>query len=368
VLAGGIAHDFNNILNVILGYSELLMMDFEKDDPKFQKIENIKKSADRATSLTRQLLAFSRKQILQTTVLNLNDVINDMENMLYRLIGENIQFTPILQETLHNIKADKGQIEQVIMNLVVNAKDAMPEGGKLIIETQNIELDEEYVKSHHEAAIGPNVMLAICDTGIGMSKEVQDRIFEPFFTTKEYGKGTGLGISTVYGIVKQSKGSLWLYSEPNKGTTFKIYFPAEVAAVENKQLRISDPAMRKPGATLLIVEDNVSMCDMISEILKIESYKVFKANNSDEAISLYTKHHNEIDIVLTDVIMPGKSGKIMVEQLQKINPQLKVLFMSGYTDNSIVHLGVLDDGVSFIQKPFMVDELTKKISEVLDND
>ncbi|MCD4651421.1 MAG: PAS domain S-box protein, partial [Candidatus Cloacimonetes bacterium] len=239
ILAGGVAHDFNNILNVILGYSELLMMDFEKEDPNYIKIDNIMKSASRAINLTRQLLAFSRKQILQPTILCLNNIVKDIENMLYRLIGEDIEFTSILAENLYTIKADSGQIEQVIMNLVVNARDAMPEGGKLVIETQNVELDEEYASKHKEAAPGKHVMLAISDTGIGMTKEVQERIFEPFFTTKEHGKGTGLGISTAYGIVKQSGGSIWVYSEPDKGTTFKIYFPAKMTSTKQKQIRIT---------------------------------------------------------------------------------------------------------------------------------
>ncbi|MCD4656878.1 MAG: PAS domain S-box protein, partial [Planctomycetes bacterium] len=366
VLAGGVAHDFNNILNVILGYSELLIDKLHKDDPMLHKINNIRKSAESATSLTRQLLAFSRKQILQPTVLNLNNIVKDMENMLHRLIGEDIDLESVLEENLHSVNADNGQIEQTIMNIVINARDAMPVGGKLLIETQNVEFDDEYVKNHKDATIGHHVMLAISDTGIGMTKEVQERIFEPFFTTKERGKGTGLGISTVYGIVKQSGGSIWVYSEVGKGTTFKIYFPAELTKPTPKKITITEPKIRKKPATILIVEDNKSMCAMIGEILDIEGFRAFLAYSADEAISLYKKHEQDIDMVLTDVVMPGMSGKMLVENLRKINSQLRVLFMSGYTDNAIAHHGVLDEGTHFIQKPFMVKELVKKINSTLD--
>jgi two-component system, cell cycle sensor histidine kinase and response regulator CckA len=365
-LAGGIAHDFNNLLTVINGFCSLAMRGLQAEDPLLANLQEVKKAGDRATSLTRQLLAFSRRQVLQPKILNLDLVVSDMEKMLRRVIGENIDLRAVLEPTLGSVKADPGQIEQIILNLVVNARDSMPDGGKLTIETDNVYLDEEYVKRHVGALAGPHVMLAVSDTGSGIDQKTQARIFEPFFTTKELGKGTGLGLSTVYGIVKQSGGNIWIYSELGRGTTFKIYLPrVDEGAQEYK--RTSDVDQLVHGTeTILLVEDEEMLRKLAHQTLTMCGYQVLDAASGDEALSLSKQHEGSIPLLLTDVIMPGMSGREVATRLLENRPELRVLFMSGYTDDAIVHQGVLDESANFIQKPFNLDSLVKKVREVLD--
>jgi PAS domain S-box-containing protein len=365
-LAGGIAHDFNNLLTVIIGFSSLAMRSLQAEDPLLGNLQEIKKAGDRATSLTRQLLAFSRRQVLQPKVLNLDSVVSEMEKMLRRIIGENIDLRAVLEPTLGNVNADPGQIEQILLNLVVNARDSMPNGGKLTIETDNVYLDEEYVKHHLGAQVGPHVMLAVSDTGHGMDQQTIPRIFEPFFTTKELGKGTGLGLSTVYGIVKQSGGNIWVYSEVGKGTTFKIYLPRVDAEVEEYR-RAVDEATRASGSeTILLVEDEEMLRKLARQTLGGKGYQIIEAANGDEAITLSKQHEESIHLLLTDVIMPGMNGRELATRLLETRPSLRVVFMSGYTDDAIVHQGVLDESANFIQKPFSPDSLCSKVREVLD--
>ncbi|MFN2577493.1 MAG: PAS domain S-box protein [Pyrinomonadaceae bacterium] len=364
-LAGGIAHDFNNLLTVINGFCALAMREVKCDDPLFGNLEEIKKAGDRATSLTRQLLAFSRRQVLQPKVLNLDTVVTDMEKMLQRIIGENIDLRAVLEPTLGNVNADPGQIEQILLNLVVNARDSMPDGGKLTIETDNVYLNEQYVKDHVGAQAGPHVMLAVADTGHGMDRETIARIFEPFFTTKEMGKGTGLGLSTVYGIVKQSGGNIWVYSEIGRGTTFKIYLPRVGAAAEEYKRNIENARATKGSETILLVEDEDMLRKLGRQTLKGHGYCILEAANGGEAIAL-AANEGRIDLLLTDVIMPGMNGREVAIGLLKTRPSLRVLFMSGYTDDAIVHHGVLDESANFIQKPFSPDELARKVRQVLD--
>lgn len=365
-LAGGIAHDFNNLLTVINGFCSLAMRGLQSDDPLLANLQEVKKAGDRATSLTRQLLAFSRRQVLQPKILNLDSVVSDMEKMLRRLIGENIDLRAVLEPSLGSVKADPGQIEQIILNLVVNARDSMPNGGKLTIETDNVYLDEEYVKSHVGAQVGPHVMLAVSDTGSGMDQKTQARIFEPFFTTKELGKGTGLGLSTVYGIVKQSGGNIWIYSELGRGTTFKIYLPrVDEGAREYKRAADFDEIVHGTE-TILLVEDEEMLRKLAHQTLSIYGYQVIEASNGDEALSLFSQHEGSIHLLLTDVIMPGMSGREVASRLLESRPGIGVLFMSGYTDDAIVHQGVLNQSANFIQKPFAPDSLVRKVRQVLD--
>jgi len=365
-LAGGIAHDFNNLLTVINGFCALAMRGLQAEDPLLGNLREIMKAGDRATSLTRQLLAFSRRQVLQPRILNLDSVVTDMEKMLRPLIGENIDLRAVLEPTLGSVKADPGQIEQIILNLVVNARDSMPEGGKLTIETDNVYLDEEYVKNHLGAQAGPHVMLAVTDSGRGMDQPTQARIFEPFFTTKELGKGTGLGLSTVYGIVKQSGGNIWVYSELDRGTTFKIYLPrVDEGAQEYK--RASDLDHLAYGTeTILLVEDEETLRKLAHQILSTYGYQVLDAASGDEALSLSRQHQGTIHLLLTDVIMPAMSGREVAARLLEGRPETRVLFMSGYTDDAIVHQGVLEHSANFIQKPFAPDSLASRVREVLD--
>jgi len=364
-LAGGIAHDFNNLLTAINGYSALALKRLDDASPVRSYIEEVKKAGDRAANLTRQLLAFSRKQILEPKVLDLNEVVGDMSKMLRRMIGEDVELATHLASELGRVKADPGQIEQIIMNLVVNARDAMPSGGKLTIETTNVFLDDEYAREHLPTEPGQYVMLAISDAGMGMDAETQARIFEPFFTTKELGKGTGLGLSTVYGIVKQSDGFVWVYSEPGHGTTFKIYLP-QVDAEETTEAKPVDEAAQHGSETILLVEDDDVVRKLAQEILEAAGYDVLVADQGEEAIRLVVEHSQEIHLLLSDVVMPGASGKEIADRLIPLRPEMKVLFMSGYTDEAIVHHGVLDSGVKFIQKPFSPAALVRKIREVLD--
>ncbi|HEX6188831.1 MAG TPA: PAS domain S-box protein [Pyrinomonadaceae bacterium] len=365
-LAGGIAHDFNNLLTVINGFCALAMRGLQTEDPLLANLEEIKKAGDRATSLTRQLLAFSRRQVLQPKVLNLDSVVTDMEKMLQRIIGEHIDLRAVLEPTLGNVSADPGQIEQIILNLVVNARDSMPEGGKLTIETDNVFLDEGYVSSHLGAQVGPHVMLAVTDTGHGMDQQTLSRIFEPFFTTKGLGKGTGLGLSTVYGIVKQSGGNIWVYSEPGRGTTFKIYLPRIDDMAEEYRRTVDDEQLTQGTETILLVEDEEMLRKLARQTLKGYGYHILEASNGDEAIAVCNQYQGAIDLLLTDVIMPRLNGRELSNCLLQSRPKLRVLFMSGYTDDAIVHQGVLEESANFIQKPFPPDSLAKKVREVLD--
>src|ERR1051326_581345 len=365
-LAGGVAHDFNNLLTVINGYSDLILRKIPDSDPNRSKLEEIAKAGSRATSLTRQLLAFSRKQVLQPKTFNLNTVVPGMEKMLRRVIGEDIELRTALETDLGNVHTDPGQIEQVIMNLVVNARDAMPTGGKLTIETGNAILDETYARHQAEVRPGRYVMLAVSDTGTGMNEETRARIFEPFFTTKEKGKGTGLGLAMVYGIVKQSDGNVWVYSEPGKGTTFKIYLPRVDERVEVDESR---PVVELPRATetILLAEDEEMVRNLAREILEANGFRVLVAESGNEALRISEEHNEPIDLLLTDVVMPQMSGKELVEQLAAKRPAMSVLYMSGYTDETIVHHGVLDEGVNFIEKPFSPDALGRKVRAILND-
>lgn len=365
-LAGGVAHDFNNILTVIIGYGDFLASKIPRDDPMFKDLEEIKKAAERASTLTHQLLAFSRKQILSPKVLNLNNVVGNMEKMLKRLIGEDIDMIFIPAKDLNKIWADQGQIEQVVMNIVVNARDAMPNGGKITVETANVELDEIYARTHDNVQKGPHAVLSISDTGIGMDEKTRSHIFEPFFTTKEVGKGTGLGLATVYGIVKQSGGNIWVYSEPGKGTTFKIYFP-QISQDQEKSIRpeISNESL-DGNETILLVEDESSLRDLAFAILVRRGYTVLEASNGEEAISAARKYHGTIHLMLTDVIMPLMNGRELADKLKPERPDMKIMYMSGYTDEAIIRHGVLDSMNAFIQKPFTPISLSKKVREILD--
>ena len=365
-LAGGVAHDFNNMLSAIIGYTDLLLMDANEGDPIRDDLMSIRKSADRAAGLTRQLLAFSRKQTLQPRVLNLNDVVADLENMLRRLIGEDVELATVPGSDLGQVKADPGQIEQVIMNLAVNARDAMPDGGRLTIETANVELEEDYALSHVSAEPGPHVMVAVTDSGTGMDEATKERIFEPFFTTKERDKGTGLGLSTVYGIVKQSGGNIWVYSEPGRGTTFKVYLPRVDEPAE--KLSRTGPARAPAGGTetVLVVEDEREVRDLVARVLRLGGYTVLEAADGEEALKAAGEHRGDIQLVITDVIMPRMSAKELAERIAQDRPGTKVLFTSGYTDNSVAHHGVLDPGIPFIQKPYTVSILLAKVREVLE--
>ena len=365
-LAGGVAHDFNNLLTTIIGCSDLMMMRIGKDHELRENLEDIRKAGDRAASLTRQLLAFSRRQILEPKVIDLNDVIPDMDKMLRRLIGEDIDLETVLAPGLGRVEADPGQVEQIIMNLAVNARDAMPRGGKLTMETANVDLDEAYARSHVAVTPGPYVMMAISDSGTGMDEETLSKAFDPFFTTKEAGRGTGLGLSTVYGIVKQSKGNIWAYSEPGKGTTFKIYLPrVEKDAVEKEEVEATAESLTG-SETILVVEDNEMVRGLAQTILQHYGYSVLAAQDGEEAIKVSKEHDGPIDLMLTDVVMPKMSGKEVAERLNALRPDMKVLYMSGYTGNAIVHHGVLDREMRFIQKPFTTESLARKVREVLD--
>lgn len=365
-LAGGIAHDFNNLLTAITGYSELSLARLPHDERLRNNLEEIKKAGGRAASLTRQLLAFSRKQMLQPKVLNLNLVVSDLEKMLRRLIGENIELRTVLDRDLGSVKADPGQIEQVVMNLVVNARDAMPHGGKVTIETANVYLDEEYVKHHVAIRSGAYVMLAINDNGCGMTAETKARIFEPFFTTKELGKGTGLGLSTVYGIVKQSSGNIWAYSEVGKGTTFRVYLLRVSEDAQEYKQRTELERAPRGTETILLVEDDETVRKLTRDVLQSYGYRVLDAAHGDAALTVCERYPKTIHLLLTDVVMPEMSGREVTNRIAAIRPEMKVLFMSGYTDDAIVHHGVLDANTPFIQKPFAPDGLARKVRDVLD--
>jgi PAS domain S-box-containing protein len=366
-LAGGVAHDFNNLLTVIHGYSELILTNLDENSRLHQDVREIIHASERASSLTGQLLAFSRKQVLQPKVLYLNAHVSNMDKMLRRMIGENIELMTLLAKDLGRIKADPGQIEQVILNLAVNARDAMLNGGKLTIETANIELDENYARSHIGVTPGHYVMLSVSDTGVGIAREVKERIFEPFFTTKEKGKGTGLGLSTVFGIIQQSGGNIWVYSEPGLGTTFKIYLPRIEEDTESLKPSAVSTKSLQGSETILLVEDEEIVRKLACTILQKNGYKVLEAPNGEEALRIVQgQNGNPIHLLVTDVVMPGMSGRQLADHLERLRPEMKILYISGYTDNAIVHHGVLEKGIDYIQKPFTIEGLARKVREVLD--
>jgi PAS domain S-box-containing protein len=365
-LAGGVAHDFNNLLTVILGYSQILADHVPARSKMADSTAQIKSAAERAAGITRQLLAFSRKTVLRPRVINLNDVLLNLDSLLRRLIGEDIEVLAVPANALGSVKADAGQIEQVIMNLALNSRDAMPRGGKLILETANITLDESYARDHQSVPPGRYIMLAVSDTGCGMSSETQSRIFEPFYTTKEVGKGTGLGLSMVYGIVKQSGGYIWVYSEPDRGTCFKIYLPrvdqpADASADENRASPV-----RRGSETILLVEDDPQLRQLSSSVLARCGYKMLVAATPEEGLDICKANHRQIRLLVTDVVMPHINGRELAEQILKICPNLRVLYISGYTGNAIVHYGVLEEGIWFLPKPFTLSALVAKVREVLD--
>ncbi|HUI53748.1 MAG TPA: PAS domain S-box protein [Bryobacteraceae bacterium] len=364
-LAGGVAHDFNNMLTVISGYNRMILDELSALDPLRGYAEEILKAADRAGALTNQLLAFSRRQIMQPRVINLNSVITQTEKMLRRLIGEDVELQFSLDADIGNIKADPGHVEQAIVNLAVNARDAMPLGGRLTIETANVFLDETYAKTHMGVKPGSFVMVAVSDTGHGMDAETRRRIFEPFFTTKEKGKGTGLGLATVYGIVKQTGGDIWVYSEPGQGTTFKLYFPRVAEQVTESSDGSGAPEKQSGGETILVVEDEKSVRDLTVRILRQLGYTILTAASGAEALEISQAHTGTIHLLLTDVVMPNMSGRQLADALTQNRPDTKVLFLSGYTENTVVHHGVLDAGVDFLPKPFTRENLAQKLRDVL---
>jgi PAS domain S-box-containing protein len=367
-LAAGVAHDFNNILTAITGYAQLLLEDLAPSDQHRGDVEEIRKAADRAAGLTRQLLAFSRQQILQPTVLDLNFLVSDTEAMLARLLGEDIRLAARLVPDLGAVQADRGQIEQVIMNLAVNARDAMPHGGTLTIETANIEMDELYAGEHVPALPGSYVMLAVSDTGTGMSRDTQAHMFEPFFTTKGKGKGTGLGLATVYGIVKQSAGFIWVYTEPGHGTTFKVYLP-RVGQAPEPQISGRSPSGAIGGTeTVLLVEDEAAVRAVARQSLERHGYTVLEAASGEIALDLAQRYAGRIHLLLTDVVMPGISGRALALRFAALRPDMHTIYMSGYTDEAIARHGVLEPGITYVQKPFSPDALARKVRDVLDED
>jgi len=364
-LSGGVAHDFNNILTVILGHTEVLLQMLQSSPEEHSHLKSIDEASRRASSLTRQLLAFSRKQVLQPRVFNLNSQILDLDKMLRRMIREDIELETVTDPHLGATKADPGQMEQVVMNLVVNARDAIKGGGRITIETANVTLDDQYVRDHPGARLGPHVMLAVSDTGEGMSADVLPHIFEPFFTTKEVGKGTGLGLSTVYGIVRQSGGNVLVYSQPGRGTTFKIYLPR----VDEPAPIAAEPPQRAVTAgaeTVLLVEDEPALRDLIKIALTGNGFTVIAVPTPAEALALCRNRSAPLHLLLTDIIMPGMDGPALALQVQKERPDIKVLYMSGYATNFIMHDGVVDPGTNFLEKPFPPSALLAKVREVLD--
>ena len=364
-LSGGIAHDFNNILGVIIGYSEAMLQKMAPDDPLREAVNEIEKAGQRAAALTQQLLAFSRKQVLEPKILDLNSIVADVEKMLRRLIGEDIDLKIVPSQSLGKVKADRGQIEQVILNLAVNARDAMPRGGQLKIQTANVDLDETAARSLRYVVPGRYVMLQVSDTGTGMTPEVQAHIFEPFYTTKEQGKGTGLGLATVYGVIKQSGGYILLHSEVGKGARFDVYLPraegvAEVAPPSEA------PIKRVQGSTtILLVEDESSLRKLTGNTLKEAGYKVLEAGEAFQAMELAKEFDGTIDLLLTDVVMPGLSGRELAEKLRPERPEMRVLYISGYTDGAVATHGVLESGITILRKPFTRAQLLRNVEEIL---
>jgi len=365
-LAGGIAHDFNNMLAAILGYSEILLWRRDLDDTGRSQLEEIRTAANRAATLTRQLLAFSRRQVVVPKQLDLNETVTGVHGMLRRLIGEDIELITVPSPRTAPVLADPSQVEQVLINLVVNARDAMPEGGKLTIEIQNVELDETYANEHAEVTAGPYVLLAVSDSGQGMTRETLAHVFEPFFTTKDAGSGTGLGLATVYGIVKQSGGHVWVYSEVGRGSTFKIYLPRSASAPRANPNAESLPMLPRGIETILLAEDEAVVRAVARQILEMSGYTVLEAIHGVDALRVSSEHDGPIHLLLTDVVMPQMNGRELVQALASVRPETRVLFMSGYTDDAIVRHGVLSAEVSFIQKPFAAVSLARKVREVLD--
>jgi nitrogen-specific signal transduction histidine kinase/ActR/RegA family two-component response regulator len=363
-LAGGVAHDFNNLLSVILSYTSLALGDIHAGHTLHTELEEIKRAAERAAELTRQLLAFSRQQVLEPRIVDLNDVITRLDRMLRRLIGEDIELRTVTSEELGRVKVDPHQIEQVIMNLVVNARDAMPGGGVLTIETADVDFDLDASQDHIGIKPGRYVMLAVSDTGIGMDRETQARIFEPFFTTKPLGKGTGLGLSTVFGIVSQSGGHVWVYSEPARGASFKVYLPR--ADSEEIRTESRPPLEQHEGTqTVLLVEDEDQVRRVVMSVLRRNGYTVLEARDPAEALRLTQDHPNPIDLLLTDIVMPQLSGPELARRILLLRPQIRVICMSGYTDETVLNHGVLEAGMAFLQKPLTPDALLRKLREVL---
>jgi two-component system cell cycle sensor histidine kinase/response regulator CckA len=364
-LAGGVAHDFNNVLSVILSYTSILLDDLKRNDPIRAQIAEIQTAGERAAALTHQLLAFSRQQVLQPRVLDLNQVVAGMERMVGRLLGADVQFTVLCGPDLGKAMLDAGQVEQIVMNLAVNARDAMPGGGNLTIQTKNVDLDEHYAREHIDVKPGPYVMLAVTDSGMGMDRETQARIFEPFFTTKGEGKGTGLGLATVFGIVKQSGGHIWVYSEPGQGTTFKVYFP--VTRATGPILPSQPPAgdVGLGSETVLLVEDDDQVRVVTRGILQRCGHTVLEAPSAGDALLVSEKYAAKIHLLVTDVVMPLMTGPQLAQRLDVTRPAMKVLFMSGYTDEAIILHGILDGAVAFLQKPVTPENLARKVREVL---
>jgi hypothetical protein len=367
MLAGGVAHDFNNLLTIITGYSQLILNNIDADDPNRHSVEQIMKAGERAAALTKQLLAFSRRQVLQPKVLDLNKLVTSLGTMLQRLIGEDIDLRLVLPTDLGRVSADPGQIEQVLMNLVVNARDAMPKGGVLTVETANRRLDESYAGRHISVKAGDYILLAVSDTGAGMDKATQSRLFEPFFTTKGSGKGTGLGLSTVFGIVKQSGGSVEVYSEPGRGTSVKVYLPRIDQPVAVEAVDRSTKEVRG-SETILLVEDDEMVRNLVRETLQRGGYRILDAPGPIEAKRMSEQFKQPIHLMITDVVMPKVSGRDLADQLGKKRPDMKVLYMSGYTDNAILNNGILQKEVAFLQKPFTPAALTEKVRDVLESD
>ena len=364
-LAGGVAHDFNNLLTAILGYSELLASRPAVESLAREEIGEIRTAAERAAALTRQLLAFSRKQVLEPVVLRVNDLVANLEKMLGRVIGEDVDLVSRLDRSVGNVRVDPGQLEQVIVNLVVNARDAMPRGGKLTIETANADLDEAYAQRHAAIRPGRYVMVAVSDTGTGMDEATAGRVFEPFFTTKETGKGTGLGLSTVYGIVKQSGGNIWVYSEPGKGTTFKVYLPRVEDVVTEGAPRLADSSPARGTETILLVEDEEAVRTLSRRILEKHGYRVLEAGSGPAALEVLRAVTERVHMLLTDLVMPDMTGTELASRLKADHPEIRVLFMSGYTDDAVVRSGLLEPGRAFLQKPFTPVVLLRKVREVL---
>jgi CheY-like chemotaxis protein len=363
-LAGGVAHDFNNLLMVISGYAEVILAQVDVNTPLHEKGRAIQLAADRATTLTRQLLAFSRKQLLELKVVDVNAIVQDMERLLRPLIGENVELITNLAPSATHTRADAGQLEQVIMNLVVNAKDAMPAGGRLTIKTESVVVDERHRGGPQFIRPGSYVTLSVSDTGTGMDRETQSRIFEPFFTTKEKGKGTGLGLSTVYGIVKQTGGYVMVQSELGRGTSFHIYLPLSEKAVETHHVVAPDAALGGTE-TILLVEDEESVRQLVRDTLVAKGYQVLEGGTGDAGIEAAACHKGKIDLIITDVVMPGLGGREMVKELAATRPGTKVLFLSGYTEDAILSDGSIESGTAFLQKPFTLQSLSRKVREVL---
>jgi two-component system cell cycle sensor histidine kinase/response regulator CckA len=365
-LAGGIAHDFNNLLTVISGYSQLSLTTLREGNPLRDNLLQIQRATERAAALTRQLLAFSRRQILNLRLIDLNLIVQDLDKMLRRIIGEDIELVTVLSRDLWKITSDPSQIEQVILNLAVNSRDAMAKGGRFFVETSNTELDQEHARSHMGVKPGAYVKLLIRDTGAGMSPEVQERLFEPFFTTKEKEKGTGLALSTVYGIIKQSGGNIWVHSELGQGTTFEVYLPKAEESGESLKPRVGVIHGLQGSETVLLVEDEEAVRVLARKTLEGYGYRTLDAGHGEEALKRSKEYGKKIDLLLTDVVMPGMSGREVADRLSLLHPEIKVLYMTGYADSAIVHHGILEPGTALLLKPFTPDALAQKVREILD--